>query len=414
MDLFSELQNLSQAARAGQQKLARAPGKTRAEALLNLSKALEASSSAILEANSRDLEAAHLPPAKLDRLRLTPKAIAELAAGAQAVAAQPDPLGETGPSHLLANGLRVSKMRIPLGVIGMIYEARPGATVEAAVLAIKSGNAIILRGGSEAIRTNRVLVELIQKSLAASGLPPEAVGLVPFTDREAVSALCQLEQIDVMIPRGGADLVRRVRQEARMPVLAHERGVVHLYVDQGADLAMAQRITVNSKVQRPAVCNALETLLVHQEVAAEFLPSLGQEMNSLGVELRADPLARAYLPAALPATAEDWDTEYLELILSVRVVANFEAALEHIALYSTRHTEAIVTSNYQRAQRFLSEVDASLVLVNASTRFNDGFQLGLGAEMGISTSKLHAYGPMGVRELTSEKFIALGQGQIRE
>ena len=296
----------------------------------------------------------------------------------------------------------------------MIYEARPGATVEAAVLAIKSGNTIILRGGSEAIRTNQVLASLIQESLAACGLPPEAVALVPFTDREAVSALCQLETIDVMIPRGGADLVRRVRQEARMPVLAHERGVVHLYVDQGADLAMAQAITVNAKVQRPAVCNALETLLVHQEVAPDFLARLGPELKSLGVELRADPLARVYLPGALPATDEDWDTEYLDLILSVRVVESFEAALEHISRHTTHHTEAIVTSDYHRAERFLNEVDASLVLVNASTRFNDGFQLGLGAEIGISTTKLHAYGPMGVRELTSEKFIALGQGQIRE
>ena len=314
----------------------------------------------------------------------------------------------------LENGLLVGRMRVPLGVIGMIYESRPNVTIEAGALTLKAGNAVILRGGSEAFRSNTALADLLRRALREAGLPEDAVQLVPTTDREAVLELLKLDEwIDLMIPRGGEGLIRFVTEHARMPVLKHYKGVCHVYVDRDADLEMARRIVLNAKTQRPGVCNALETLLVDQAVAEAFLPRVARDLEAAGVELRGCPKTRAVLPEAQPAVEADWSAEYLDLIRAVRVVRDMEEALEHIARYGSNHTEAIVTQNHARAMRFLREVDASLVLVNASTRFNDGFQLGLGAEIGISTSKLHAYGPMGVRELTTTKFVALGDGQVR-
>ncbi|MER3459907.1 MAG: glutamate-5-semialdehyde dehydrogenase, partial [candidate division GAL15 bacterium] len=351
---------------------------------------------------------------KLDRLRLDSRTRDDLVEGLRQVAAMPDPVGEIEALSVLPNGLRVGRMRVPLGVIGMVYEARPGATVEAAGLAVKSGNAILLRGGKEALRSNLALVGLFREALREADLPEDAVQLVPHTDRQAVVEMCRLAgYLDVLIPRGGEELIRFVQEHARMPVLAHARGVNHLYVDESADLDMAVQVAVNAKAQRPATCNALEKVLVHQAVAAAFLPPLQRAMREAGVELRGCPRTREHLPEVRPATEEDWHAEYLDLILAVKVVDSMQEALDHIARYGSNHTEAIVTRDHQRALRFLREVDASLVLVNASTRFNDGFQLGLGAEIGISTSKLHAYGPMGVRELTTTKFVALGDGHVR-
>jgi glutamate-5-semialdehyde dehydrogenase len=338
----------------------------------------------------------------------------DLVAGLRQIAAMPDPVGEIEHLTVRPNGLWVGRMRVPLGVIGLIYEARPSATVEASTLAVKAGNAILLRGGKEAQRSNTALVALLRGALAESGLPEDAVQLVPTTDRQAVLEMCRMEGLlDVLIPRGGEELIRFVQAHARIPVLAHAKGVNHLYVDEDADIEMAIRIAVNSKAQRPATCNALEKVLVHGRIAQGFLPPMAEAMWQVRVTLRGCPRTRAILPEIEPATEEDWTAEYLDLVLAVRVVDSLEEALAHIARYGSRHTEAIVTQNHDRAMRFLREVDASLVLVNASTRFNDGFQLGLGAEIGISTTKLHAYGPMGVRELTTTKFVALGQGQIR-
>jgi glutamate-5-semialdehyde dehydrogenase len=304
-------------------------------------------------------------------------------------------------------------MRVPLGLIGFIYEARPGATVEAVAVALKAGNAMLLRGGKEAFRSNRALVALWHEALKEAGLPEEAVTLVPTTDREAILEMCRLELLDLLIPRGGEELIRLVQKEARVPVLAHAKGVNHLYVDEGADLFMALRLAVNGKTQRPAVCNALEAVLVHEKVAEAFLPLLEEAMRAKGVELRACPRALPLLKGAVPAREDEWDREYLDLVLRVKVVSGLEEALDHIARYGSRHTEAICTEDPRAAWRFLEEVDASLVLWNASTRFNDGFELGLGAEIGISTSKLHAYGPMGPMELTTLKWVALGEGQER-
>jgi glutamate-5-semialdehyde dehydrogenase len=326
----------------------------------------------------------------------------------------PDPIGEIEGMTIRPNSLQVGRMRTPLGVVGFIYESRPNATVEASALTLKAGNAILLRGGKEAFRSNQVLVGLFRESLGEAGLPEDAVLLVPTTDRAAILEMCRLETLDLLIPRGGKELIELVRREARMPVLAHAEGVNHLYVDAEADLEMAVQIAVNGKTQRPSTCNALEKVLVHASAAERFLPRLEAAMTAARVELRGDERARAILPHIQPATEADWSTEYLDLILTLKVVDSLEEALEHIAHYGSHHTEAICTRHHAHALRFLREVDASLVLVNASPRFNDGFQLGLGAEIGISTSKLHAYGVMGVRELTTTKWVALGSGQIRE
>jgi glutamate-5-semialdehyde dehydrogenase len=369
-------------------------------------------------ANRKDLLAARaggLSAAMIDRLTLTDATVAAMARGLREVAQQPDPVGSTGPACARPNGLQVARMRVPLGVIGIIYESRPNVTVDAAGLCLKAGNAVILRGGSEALNSNRALAAVIGGVLAGSGLPEAAVQVVPVKDRAAVNALLQQEEwIDLIIPRGGEELIRFVVAHSRIPVLKHYKGVCHVYVDEGADLAMAEAISFNAKVQRPGVCNAMETLLVHRAEAERFLPAMARRFAAAGVELRGCPEARRIVRGMVPATDADWPAEFLDLVLAVKVVADMEEAVGHIAAFGSNHTEAIVTRDYDRARRFVREVDASVVLVNASTRFNDGGQLGLGAEIGISTSKLHAYGPMGVEELTTTKFVVYGSGQVRE
>jgi glutamate-5-semialdehyde dehydrogenase len=368
--------------------------------------------------NRKDLQAAKaggLSAAMIDRLTLTDTTIAAMAQGLREVAQQPDPVGSTGPVCTRPNGLQVARMRIPLGVIGIIYESRPNVTVDAAGLCLKAGNAVILRGGSEALHSNRALAAVIGGVLAGSGLPEAAVQVVPVKDRAAVNALLQQEEyIDLIIPRGGEELIRFVVAHSRIPVLKHYKGVCHVYVDEGADLAMAEEISFNSKVQRPGVCNAMETLLVHRSEADRFLPAMARRFAAAGVELRGCLESQRIVPGIVPATDADWPAEFLDLILAVKVVADMGEAVGHIAAFGSNHTEAIVTRDYERARRFVREVDSSVVLVNASTRFNDGGQLGLGAEIGISTSKLHAYGPMGAEELTTTKFVVYGGGQIRE
>ncbi len=368
--------------------------------------------------NRKDLQAAKaggLSAAMIDRLTLTDTTIAAMAQGLREVAQQPDPVGSTGPVCTRPNGLQVARMRIPLGVIGIIYESRPNVTVDAAGLCLKAGNAVILRGGSEALHSNRALAAVIGGVLAGSGLPEAAVQVVPVKDRAAVNALLQQEEtIDLIIPRGGEELIRFVVAHSRIPVLKHYKGVCHVYVDEGADLAMAEEISFNSKVQRPGVCNAMETLLVHRSEAERFLPGMARRFAAAGVELRGCFESQRIVPGIVPATDADWPAEFLDLILAVKVVADMGEAVGHIAAFGSNHTDAIVTRDYDRARRFVREVDSSVVLVNASTRFNDGGQLGLGAEIGISTSKLHAYGPMGAEELTTTKFVVYGSGQVRE
>lgn len=413
----SELSTYGLRAKTASRTLARALPQAKNAALLSMAEKLRTRRAEIEAANRQDLEAARsggLSKAKLDRLRLDEKVLADLISGLEQVAAMPDPIGEIEGMTIRPNSLQVGRMRIPLGVVGFIYESRPNATVEASALTLKAGNAILLRGGKEAFRSNQVLVGLFRESLGEAGLPEDAVLLVPTTDRAAILEMCRLETLDLLIPRGGKELIELVRREAQMPVLAHAEGVNHLYVDAEADLEMAVQIAVNGKTQRPSTCNALEKVLVHASAAERFLPRLEAAMTAARVELRGDERARAILPHIQPATEADWSTEYLDLILTLKVVDSLEEALEHIAHYGSHHTEAICTHHHAHALRFLREVDASLVLVNASPRFNDGFQLGLGAEIGISTSKLHAYGVMGVRELTTTKWVALGSGQIRE
>jgi len=388
-------------------------------ALHRLAQLLESEQQEVQKANARDLAQAQdmgLSKAMLDRLRLDDKTMQGMAQACQDVAQLEDPVGGIEQMSKRPNGMLVGRMRIPLGVVAMIYESRPNVTVEAAILCLKAGNGCILRGGSEAFASNQALGGLISRALHESGLPGRAVQVVPTADREAVDVLLGLDEyIDVVIPRGGEGLIRAVTQKATMPVLKHYQGVCHIYVDETADLDQAVSIIHNAKVQRPGVCNALECLLVHKDVAGNLLPRVASSLGSAGVEFKADPEALGYLgDKAHPAQATDFGYEFLDLTLAVRVVQDQDQAQEHIAAFGSGHTEAILTARHDRAMRFVQEVDASLVAVNASTRFNDGGQLGLGAEIGISTSKLHAYGPMGVKELTSTKFVLLGQGQIRE
>lgn len=412
-----EILEMGKQARAAAHQMAKANSDAKRKALESMAVALETEQQSIEEANGADIEDAverGLSKAKVDRLRLSGKVVNEMTAGLREVARQADPVGELTRMWVRPNGLRVGRMRIPLGVIGIIYESRPNVTVDAAALCIKAGNAVILRGGSEAFRSNQCLAKMLQRSLKEAGLPETAVQLVGTTDRDAVLDLLKLEEfIDVMIPRGGEELIRFVAENARMPVLKHYKGVCHVYVDREADFDMARKICLNAKVQRPGVCNAMETLLVHEGIAGDFLPSMAEAFQREGVELRGCEKTRQAVPRCRAATEEDWHAEYLDLILAVKVVDNMEEAIHHITTYGSQHTEAIVTENFQKAHRFLQEVQSSLVLVNASTRFNDGFQLGLGAEIGISTSRVHAFGPMGVEELTTTKFIALGNGQLR-
>jgi len=371
----------------------------------------------IQEVNQKDIELAkenNKSAAFIDRLTLSDKVIEAMAEGLRDVASLPDPVGEVVKMWKRPNGLLVGRMRVPLGVIAMIYESRPNVTIDAAGLCFKSGNAVILRGGKEALNSNLVLGEIFREVLKEFGISEDAVQIVPVPDRKLMDYMLELEEyIDLVIPRGGEGLIRFVTEKARMPVIKHYKGVCHVYIDEFADLNMAKEIAINAKCQRPGVCNAMETLLVHEKVASQILPELAKTYESLGVELRGCPKTLELVPSAKPATEEDWEAEYLDLILAVKVVDSFEEAVQHITKYGSNHTEAIVTENYERAMRFLKEVDASVVLVNASTRFNDGGQLGLGAEIGISTTKIHAYGPMGLEELTTTKFIVFGNGQIR-
>lgn len=378
---------------------------------------LEANTELILEANRRDLAAGEESGMSIslqDRLRLTPERILQLAAAVREIISLPDPIGNVLAGKTLPNGLRISQVRVPFGLIGMIYEARPNVTVDIAALAIKSGNSVVLRGGSAAEKTNQVLISLIQQALKANAANPEAVQTVDAYGRDGALAIMQARGlVDVLIPRGSANLIRTVVTESKVPVIETGDGVVHIFVDESADLMAAVPLIANAKVQRPSVCNSLETLLVHQAVAGELLPILGRDLTAKGVTIHACDRALLLMPGAIAASEKDWETEYLALELAVRVVDSLDQALEHIAKYSTHHTESILTSNMANADRFLNEVDSAVVMVNASTRFTDGGEFGFGAEVGISTQKLHARGPMGLEALTSTKWLVRGSGQVR-
>jgi len=417
MDLKLEAKEMAKQAKEVSRLLARVSTDTKNKALFEMADDLEKNQAFLIEENKKDLSAggqAHLSSAMMDRLRMTPAVIQAMAKGLREVARLPDPVGEIVKMWRRPNGLTVGRMRIPIGVIGIIYESRPNVTADAAGLCLKSGNAIILRGGSEAFHSNQAIVHILQKALNKADVPEEAVQIFSRTEREAIQEMLQLEEeIDLIIPRGGEALIRFVTTHSKIPVIKHYKGVCHIFVDETADQEMALKICLNAKVQRPGVCNAMETLLVHEGIAGGFLPKIAEALRKEGVELRGCPQTRKILSGIEEAKEEDWYEEYLDLILSIRVVKGMEEALKHIATYGSLHTEAILTSDYQNAQRFLREANSSCVLVNASTRFNDGFELGLGAEMGISTSKLHAFGPMGLEELTTTKFIVYGEGQVR-
>lgn len=388
------------------------------KALRLIAAALKEKSDEIIKANAGDLkvfrESSGYSEALYDRLLLNKERIAAAAEGLLEIAALEDPVGEVAGMRLRPNGLQIGEVRVPLGVVGIIYEARPNVTVDAAGLTLKSGNAVILRGGSEAIRSNICLVGIIQEQLRVAGLPEAAVQLIEDTDRSAALTLMRLNGlVDLLIPRGGPALIKTVIENATVPVIQTGAGNCHLYVDEGADLEMAADIAINAKTQRPGVCNAIETMLVHEAVADQFLPPVMDRLIEAGVELRGCPHAVSYNPSVKPASEEDWATEYLDLILAVKVVADMDEAIEHINRYGTMHSEAIVTCDYARARSFLNRVDAAAVYVNASTRFTDGYEFGLGAEMGISTQKLHVRGPMGLKALTGLKYIIFGSGQIR-
>ncbi len=372
---------------------------------------------AILEANTNDLEQAKangISGALLDRLTLTRDRLEGMAESMEAVAALPDPVGTSEGFHTRPTGIRVGRQRIPLGVIGMIYEARPNVTCEAAALCVKSGNVVLLKGGSEAHQSNMILGAVLQDALKDAGLPVDAVQVIPSTERSVVLELIQMDEyVDLVIPRGGEGLIRFVAENARVPVVQHYKGNCHVYVHEDADLMKAHQITVNAKTHRPGVCNAAETLLIDATIADSFLPDVAADLKSLGVEIRGCPDTVKLVEHAVPATDADWDTEFLDLILAVRIVPGLNEALAHIHKHTSLHTEAIITENEAVSSRFIKSVDSSCVMVNASTRFNDGFELGLGAEIGISTTKLHAFGPMGLEELTAKKFVVMGEGHIR-
>jgi len=418
MSLAEKVTAIAQAARLAALKMAQLPSSVKNEMLLRMAAALELSTPLLLAENRKDLSCGTekgLSVAMLDRLMLNESRIKGIADALREVAALDDPVGEVSRMRKRPNGLMVGKMRIPLGTIGIIYESRPNVTADAAALCLKAGNAVVLRGGSEAINSNRAIAATLQGVLKDMDIPEAALSLIPFTEREGVlEMLKQDESIDLIIPRGGESLIRFVVEHSRIPVIKHYKGVCHIFVDQSADFAKAEQIIVNSKTQRPGVCNALETLLIHRDVAVEFIPRIAVALSALGVELRGDETFCRFAPDATPATEEDWHAEYLELILACRIVDDLDAAIAHINRYCSLHTESIVTSDYSRAQRFIREVNSSCVMVNASTRFADGGQLGLGAEIGISTTKLHSFGPMGLEDLTTTKFIVYGDGQVRE
>jgi len=416
-DIKAYMLTVGENARAASRLIGRADSAAKNRALSDIAAALEAGAEELIAENAKDLEAGRakgLDAAMLDRLAITAKSVKSMACGLREVAALADPVGEITGLAYRPSGIQVGKMRVPLGVIGIIYESRPNVTADAAALCLKSGNACILRGGSESIHSNRAIAGLVRAGLAGAGLPENAVQLVATTDRAAVGELLRLEKhVDVIVPRGGKGLIERIMAESRIPVIKHLDGICHVYIDDKADKDKAIRIALNAKAQRYGVCNAMETLLVAEGIAGAILPELAGLLREKGVELRGCPKTLALLPEATPATAEDWDTEYLAAILSIRVVEGLDEAMEHIHRHSSQHTEAIVTEDYSRARRFLREVDSSSVMVNASTRFADGFEYGLGAEIGISTDKLHARGPVGLEGLTTQKFVVLGDGQVR-
>lgn len=416
-DVTALMQQFGQRARAASRQIAAASGADRTAALEAIACALDEDRALLLAANARDLEAGvrnQLEAPLLDRLRLDEAGIERMIEGVRQVNALPDPVGAMTDLTYRPSGIQVGRMRVPLGVVGIIYESRPNVTVDAAALCLKSGNATILRGGSEAIESNRAIAASIRRALAASPIDPAAVQLVDTTDRAAVGALITMpEHVDVIVPRGGKSLIERISADARVPVIKHLDGNCHVYVDAAADLEQALAIAVNAKTHRYGVCNAMETLLVHDQVADAFLPGLGEALATHAVTLRACARSQALLPAAEAATEADWDEEYLAPVLAVRVVADLDEAIAHINRHGSAHTDAIVTRDYDRARRFLSEVDSASVMVNASTRFADGFEYGLGAEIGISTDKLHARGPVGLEGLTTQKFVVLGSGQVR-
>ncbi len=410
--------NVGQRARAASRIIGRADTRAKDAALLAIAAALETAEERLIAANRLDMDAgraAGLEPALLDRLELTVKGVKAMAQGLREVAAQTDPIGEITDLKYRPSGIQVGRMRVPLGVIGIIYESRPNVTADAAALCLKAGNAAILRGGSEALHSNQAIAACIQQGLAAAGLPADTVQVIETTDRAAVGELVRMaEYVDVLVPRGGKSLIERISREARVPVIKHLDGVCHVYIDEFADPEKAIRVAYNAKTQRYGTCNTMETLLIQERMAAGLLPVLGAMYAEAGVELRGCSQTRDLLPGIKAATEDDWYAEYLAPILAVRVVKGMDEAMQHIATYGSAHTDAIVTEDYSRARRFLREVDSSSVMVNASTRFADGGEYGLGAEIGISTDKLHARGPVGVEGLTTLKFVVLGDGQIRQ
>ena len=417
MDIVEHMRDIGRRARVAARVLARSDTATKNAALAAIAAEVRASAGDILGANALDLASARSSGADaafIDRLTLDARGLEEMAAGVEQVAALPDPIGQISDWNDRPSGIRVGRMRVPLGVIGIIYESRPDVTADASALCLKSGNAAILRGGSEAARSNKAIADCVQRGLAVAGLPADAVQLVGTTDRAAVGELLRMNEfVDIIIPRGGKSLIERIMAESRIPMIKHLDGVCHVFIDRDADLDKAIRIADNAKTQRFGTCNTMETLLVDAPIAARVLPPLAAIYRDKGVELRGDEKARAVIPQMAPASEADWATEYLAPILAVRVVDGVDQAIEHIAHYGSAHTDAIVTENRARADRFLREVDSSSVMVNASTRFADGFEYGLGAEVGISTDKLHARGPVGLEGLTSQKFVVIGDGQVR-
>jgi len=417
MTVAEQIRTIAADARQASFAMARLSSGAKNELLLDMALALEKHAARIIEENRKDLlsgEKSGLSAAMLDRLMLDEARVKGMADAIREVAALPDPVGEVTGMWKRPNELMVGKMRIPLGVIGIIYESRPNVTSDAAALCLKSGNAVVLRGGSEAIHSNLVVAGILQDELAKRNIPAAALSLIPFVEREGVTEMLKQEAfIDVIIPRGGESLIRFVVEHSKIPVIKHYKGVCHIFVDASANFEMARDIIINAKVQRPGVCNALETLLIHRDIAKDFVPFIHQALSALKVELRGDDAYRQFAPGAGVATEEDWHAEYLDLILAAGVVDNMDAAIDHINRYSSLHTESIITADYANAQRFIREVNSGVVMVNASTRFSDGNQLGLGAEIGISTTKLHSFGPMGLTDLTTTKFIVYGDGQVR-
>jgi len=418
MKIAEEMLRVAREAKAAGRVMANLSSEVKNDLLRGMADALEAGAATLMEANEKDLDGARqrgLSAAMIDRLVLDEKRIGSMAEGLREVAELPDPVGEITGMWRRPNGIQVGRMRIPLGVIGIIYESRPNVTADAAGLCLKSGNAVILRGGSEAIHSNSAIGKILKARLEEMGLPAAALQVVATTERRAVNELLKLEdEIDLIIPRGGEGLIRFVSENSRIPVIKHYKGVCHTFVDADADFEMAERICLNAKVQRPGVCNAMETLLIHKDIAETFVPRIAEVFRDHGVELRGCPVTREFAPQVKPAGEEDWDTEFLDLILAVKVVEDMDEAIDHIQRHGSLHTETIITRDYANAQRFLREVNSSVVMVNASSRFSDGNQLGLGAEIGISTTKLHAFGPMGLEDLTTRKFVVLGDGQIRQ